>query len=105
MISNNLYSDIMVVTDEELIGKKMIFLGKFVRKCVFAFISRIFFGRAVHFLDFFRPGRAISRIFFGRGGPFLGFFSPGEVHFLDFFRPGRAISKLFFSRAGHSLDF
>ena len=80
MISNTLYSDSMVVTDDELIGKKKIVLGKFVRKCIFAFISQLFFGRAGHSLDFFRPGRAIP---------------------WDFFHPGRAISKLFvFGRAG-----
>ena len=81
MISNNLYSDIMVVTDEELIGKKKIVLGKFVRKCVFAFISHLFFGREGHSLDFFRPGQSISKLFFGRGRPFLGFFSAGAGHF------------------------
>ena len=81
MISNNLYSDIMVVTDEELIGKKKKVLAKFARKCIFAFISQLFFGRAVHSLDFFRPGRSIPWLFFGRGGPFLSFFSAGAVHF------------------------
>ena len=81
MISNNLYSDIMVVTDEELIGKKKLVLGKFVRKCVFVFISHLFFCREGHSLDFFQPGRSISKLFFGRGRPFLGFFSAGAGHF------------------------
>jgi hypothetical protein len=71
----------MVITDEELIGKKNIVLGKFVRKCVFTFISHLFFGREGHSLDFFWPGQSISKLFFGRGGPFLGFFSAGAGHF------------------------
>ena len=89
MISNNLYGDTMVVADEELTGKKKYCLAKLFRKCIFPFISQLFFA-----------GQEIPWLFFRRGGHFLGFFLAGQDSFGAFFRPGEEISKLFFSRAG-----
>jgi hypothetical protein len=87
VISNNLYDDNMEVTDEESIGLKKNCLAKMFRKCIFPFISQLFFCRGGNSWAFFPPGRTLSGLFFGRGGQFLGFFSAGQDSFGAFFRP------------------